>query len=53
MLKRVLNQVSMEEAIQAFSELRKQANDLSEFTAEEIEAEITAARSEKGKYNEY
>ena len=39
--------VSVEEAVQAFSELRKQANDLPEFTAEEIEAEIAAARSEK------
>lgn len=44
--------VSVEEAVQAFSELRKQANDLPEFTAEEIEAEIAAARSEKGEYNE-
>ena len=33
--------------MQAFSELRKQANDLPEFTAEEIEAEIAAARSRK------
>ena len=39
--------VSVEEAVQAFSELRKQANDLLEFTTEEIEAEIAAARSEK------
>ena len=42
-----LPSITREEAVTAFHELRKQAADIPEMTMDEINAEISAARSER------